>query len=128
MSAERSLVQNAADKKQVEHAGRKEKRQRERDLDHIRAVLKTYDGRAVLWGFISYCGIYREPVDPRGDNQQRLIGMQRVGLYMIAEIEEASEDAYEMMKREAKQRRRNEQVEAEAVRTKSADPSKQDDD
>lgn len=116
------LVQNAADSRQVRHAGRKEKDARQRALDNWKAVLGTREGREVVMGLLTASTVYpyQEPSHQRGDEQQRLIGMQRIGQLIFNTVTENFHDLWLQMLNEERARARSAAVEAEAVRTSSA--------
>lgn len=48
---------NVADETQVKEAGRKEKYKRTRELDDLRTVLSTPQGRRFIWKMLSSCDV-----------------------------------------------------------------------
>lgn len=128
MTQPQSMVANAADRKQVEHAGRKERRVRQRELDDLRALLKFEEGRRFLWRLLGWSGYLENPTHTRGDQTHQNIGRGDCGRFLLSEIMQADESKFLQMQQEAWRDARNQQVEAEAIRTKSADPQSQDDD
>jgi hypothetical protein len=99
----RALTGNAADEEQVVAAGRKEKRRRLRELNDLRAVLGTAEGRRVLWRLLEFTGPRRTAYAFTDTNQTHFnLGQQNVGLHLQAEIIQASDDAYLLMTREAR--------------------------
>lgn len=115
------MTANAADRSQVQHAARKEREALEREVAMWRAVLATAEGREVLMTIVRVSGIYPylEPLSPRGDEQQRLIGMQRLGQFVFNTIEKTNPEAWILMQREDTQRRKKDAVERDAVQTAS---------
>jgi len=117
---DKPMVANAADPQQVKHAGRKEKDRRERELDDLRAVMALPEGRRLLWRLMGWSGYLQNPTHQRGDMTHQNIGRADAGRFILAEIMDADESKFLVMQQEAWQASRREQVEAEAVRTKSA--------
>ncbi len=115
-----ALVGNAADSKQVRNAGRKERDRRGQELSDLSAVLATPAGRRVLWRLLGECRVFETPTHTRGDMTHQNIGRGDVGRFLIAEINEASDDAWLTMQQEARAVTKREHVEAEATRTTSA--------
>jgi hypothetical protein len=115
------IVQNAADRAQVKHAGRKEKDARTRQLDDIAYLMKLPEFRRFAWRMMGFCGYGENPSRPRGDETHQNIGKMDVARWTISELGIAGcEEGWLLMQREAYAARRNEQVEAEALRTPSA--------
>ena len=117
------LVRNAADRKQVRNASRKEKDLRERELDDLRAVLKSVEGRRLLWRLMGWSGFLANPSHQRGDMTHQNIGRADVGRFVLSEIMDANQEAYLVMQREAWEADRHQKIEAEALRTRTADTS-----
>lgn len=98
----KSFVKNAADRQQVKSAKQKEESKRDGELNDIRSILNTPSGRRVMWRFISYTKIFQERWEPSAKIHYDA-GVRSVGLHIIAEINEASEDFFiEMMKENKK--------------------------
>lgn len=115
-----ALVANAADPKQVRHATRKERSKRDREIADLRAVLDTPEGRRVIWRVLGRCGIYESSVIPDPILMAAKGGMQDIGRWLHAEINDAQDEALILMMREAKQAAKRDTEEAEAVRTPRA--------
>jgi hypothetical protein len=70
---------------------------------------------------MAFCGYGENPSNTRGDVTHQNIGKADVARFIISEIGEADGiEAWLLMQREAHRDRKNEQVEAEAIRTPSA--------
>lgn len=120
MAEQPVLVRNAADPKQVKNAGRAEKKARELELDDLRALLATPQGRRFLWRVLGYCKFASDIWD--GSSRIHFnAGVQNVGHWILAEITAADEEAFFTMMRENSDRLKREAVTAEAVRTNQAD-------
>lgn len=114
------LVRNAADPKQVRNATRKEKDLRTRELDDMRAVLRTVEGRRFIWRLMGWSGFLQNPSHQRGDMTHQNIGRGDAGRFLLSEILEADENAYMTMQTEARRESRSIMAEAEAIRTRTA--------
>lgn len=125
---DKALVANAADRKQVKHAGRKERRGRDLELDDLRATLGHDYARRALWRILKYCAPLESPMHASNSFQSHAIGRGDVGRFMIAEINEADDDKWLLMQREARARERSIETENVAVRTTSAGNQPGDDD
>jgi hypothetical protein len=115
---------NAADKRQVRHAERREKDRRAQELADLKALLDEPAFRRFAWRLMGFCAWGENPARPRGDETHQIIGMQNVARYLISEIGEAGGiDAWLLMQREAWAAKQKEKATEEAVRTDSADQS-----
>jgi hypothetical protein len=115
------LVRNAADPRQVKHAGRKERDARKRDLADLRELMGSAVFRRFAWRLMGFCGYGENPTHARGDMTHQNIGRADVARWLVSEIGEAGGiDAWLLMQREAWVAKRSDEVEAEAVRTPSA--------
>lgn len=102
-----ALVGNAADETQVSNAKKAEKRRRDRELDDVRAVLATREGRRLLWRVMTYCSAFDSVFH---ENQLRMAhgsGRQDVGHFVMAEINAAKPDAFLTMMQESTKERSN---------------------
>jgi len=116
----RSLVRNAADPEQVKRAARRERRTEEQVLGALEAVMRTAEGRLVMWDLLSRCGIYGSIWHPSAEIHYRA-GKQDMGHEIQALILRSSEDLYELMAREARARGRRENDETDAAHTPRAE-------
>lgn len=92
---------NFADPAQVKDQARKAKRLKEDQLNELRAVLKTREGRKLLWRYLGICGVYEQSFNGNGSWTFFNEGRRSVGLMILAEITKASPEAFlEMMKEE----------------------------
>lgn len=57
--SDKTLVSNAASKKQVTEAVKKEKRSQNTEMNDLRVVLQTSEGRRVLNRILDKCGAFR---------------------------------------------------------------------
>lgn len=95
-----ALVGNAADEAQVKEGKRREKSERDRELDALRWVLSDRRGRAFLWSLIGRCGLYEGGQSTSDQAAHYRDGEQTIGIYVIRECIEASADHYMTMQLE----------------------------
>lgn len=97
-----SLVKNAADPDQVKKATEKTESRQDRELNDVREVMNTVRGRRFMWKYLAFCGIYKTSYAGEHEifyNE----GMRNVGLKLLADVNEASPEAYLQMLRENKE-------------------------
>jgi hypothetical protein len=99
----KSLVQNAADPKQVQDAEKRVKRGRERELEDMRLLLDLPPARRFMWRFLEDCGVFRSSWDPTARIHFNE-GRRDIGLKLLAEITEAAPEALLKMMNEARQK------------------------
>jgi hypothetical protein len=90
---ERPLVGNAADPKQVKDARKRERTNREGELEDVRAILDTPAGKRFLWRLLDHCKISESVFSPSAHIYYNS-GMQDVGHFVLGEIMEAQPQAY----------------------------------
>lgn len=99
----RSMVKNAADQGQVRAAEKKEAYTRDHELNDLRRVLETPEGRRVLWRFMSKCNVFGSVWEPSARIHYNS-GRQDFGHFVMAEIVDASEEYLFLMMKENKER------------------------
>lgn len=97
----KNLVNNAADEVELHKAGETEKRRKFLEQDDMQAILKTPQGRRVLWRFISHCKVF-ESIYHSSSIIHYNAGKQDVGHYILSEITNADESALLKMMQESK--------------------------
>lgn len=96
-----ALVGNAADEEQVAEAQEKELRGRELELEDLRFVLGTPQGRRMIWRYLSRCGVYQTSFSENTNTTYFREGERNIGLVIHAEALEASSDLFLKMMQEA---------------------------
>ena len=78
-----------------------EKQLKKRNTSDLQTVLKTPQGRRVLWRLLQACRVRQHSFVP-GDSMATAFhcGQQSIGLFLLAEIEDASPAAYLQMRGE----------------------------
>lgn len=90
----KALVGNAADEQQVKTAAKKEVGQREKELNDMRSVLSTAQGRRVLFNIMAQCRTYNSVLHQSGSMVYYNAGQQDIGHWLQKEIVEADTEAY----------------------------------
>lgn len=98
----RSFVGNAADGRQVEEARRKEKDKRKGEIEDLKVVLASKQGRRVLWRVLKHCKVF-ESIWDASSRIHHNAGRQDTGHFIMAEICSADEESLFTMMREAKE-------------------------
>jgi len=100
--SEKAMVKNAADPEQVEKAKQKVESRNDRRLNDVREILNTKRGRRFMWETLEFCGIFKTSLaDPHQIFYNE--GQRNVGLKLLADVNEASPEAYLLMLRESKE-------------------------
>lgn len=101
ISEPKPLVKNAADKAQVKAAEYKQKRGRERELDDVRSVLSSAEGRRFVWRYLGEAGVFKTSFH---GNLETFIneGQRMIGLKLLSDINEANPNAYVQMLEESR--------------------------
>lgn len=76
--------------------------ERERQLDDLRKVLSTREGRRLLWRYMGLCGVFKNPHTAESHQTSFYCGMQAIGQTMLSDINESRDEALLMMMREAR--------------------------
>ena len=97
-----ALVGNAADPEQVEKAGHKVSRARNRELDDLRVLLDLPQGRRTIWRLLEHCRAFNSVMGANDSLTNYNAGQQDVGHFLFAEINQAKPDALVQMMLEAR--------------------------
>ena len=88
---------------QVKQKKTKAQLNRERELEALRNILSTYDGRAFLWRLLEECGIYTSSFTGNSTTFFNE-GKRHVGLWTLNEIMDVNPNSYQQMRVEAVER------------------------
>ena len=92
---------NAGDESHVNERRKKEKSGRDQELEDIRHVLATRQGRRFYWRYLSECGVFRTSFVTNATiyfNE----GRRSIGLHLMADMNEAAPESFVLMQKEAK--------------------------
>lgn len=92
-----------ADKSQIKEQENRVRRKDERDLEDMRFILATTQGRRVIWRYLETCGVFKSSANNSGSWTYFYEGQRNIGLMLLADVENASPEAYLQMKKEAKE-------------------------
>lgn len=96
---EEPLVKNAADERQLKEADKHLKHRRLIEIEDLKFILKTEQGRRLLYRYLCECGVYRTSFTGNSTTFYNE-GMRNIGLKLLADIEEAMPEAYLLMIKE----------------------------
>ena len=111
--ADRALVRNAADPKQVHRAGQREKDREARLRSNLASSLQYPEARYVFAELLDRAGLYATVFDHSGSVMNFKEGRRSFGLEIRALLEAASETLTDQMDRERRSRMRREDAAAE---------------
>lgn len=101
------MARNIADEGQVKEATAKERRQREQELNDLRAVLETDSGRRFIWRYLGHAQVFQECFTGQDADTNFALGRRNIGLRLLADIDDAKPEALLQMLQESKQREDN---------------------
>ena len=99
---EKAKTFNAADEDQVKTRKRKDERLRERELNDLRVVMSSVEGRRFVWRLLEKAGVFRTSFTGNSTTFFNE-GMRNMGLMVLGDVHEAAADAYIMMMNESKE-------------------------
>ena len=99
---DKAFVQNTANPEQVKEASQRERHGRIRDLQDLRAVLSTANGRRFLWRLLGMCKVYAGGFTDNPNYSMYRDGRRDVGFELLNDINEADENGYLNLVMEAK--------------------------
>lgn len=95
------LISNAADEAQVKNAATKFKITRDSEMNDLRFLMSTQQGRRFMWRFLAHCKVFGSVWEPSAKIHYNA-GKQDIGHFLQSEIVEADQDMYFKMMTEAK--------------------------
>jgi hypothetical protein len=96
----RASVGNAGDEEQVGKAKRRQSLGRDRELDDLKAVLGTLQGRRFVWRLLGHCSAFTSVFSADPYIAAHNSGRQDVGHFLMHEVEIAKPDAFLTMMHE----------------------------
>jgi len=93
--------EDVGDEKKVKARKTKRQIERQEELEALRAILKTYGGRAFLWRLLMECKLNEFGFCGDNDLLNNVEGRRIIGGWALAEIAEANPKAEMMMRTEA---------------------------
>jgi len=91
---DKEAPQDVGDVKQVRKRRTKAKIRRDNELEDIRVILNTPQGRRFLWRVISECGIFQTSSHASPHGMAIKSGGKDKGLWLLSEINEADKNGY----------------------------------
>lgn len=96
---------NASDEEQVKGRKRKEDKVRDRELNDLRKVMDSMEGRRFVWRLLEKAGVFRTSFTGNSTTFFNE-GMRNMGLMILGDVHEACADAYIRMMNESKESER----------------------
>lgn len=84
----------------LEKLNKEEKRQRQKDINDLRRIIKTPEGRRWIWRVLEDCGIYRNSFHLNSNQTAFCEGKRDVGLGIIRDLFEADSTTFMQMHNE----------------------------
>lgn len=103
MSKKDDKAFNAADEAQVEERGKKKESERDQQLNDLRHILASPQGRRFYWRKLSDCGVFKTSFTGNSTTFFNE-GMRNVGLGMMTDLMDADPQAYITMMNESKEK------------------------
>jgi hypothetical protein len=95
------FVKNASDESQIQGAKIKVKLGKESEINDLKFLLSTDQGRRFIWKLISKCGVFRQSFT--GNSQTFFMeGERNIGLFVLDSVMEADPEAYVKMYTQSK--------------------------
>lgn len=100
--SENHVQSNSGDEKKVNDAKNRERSKRDRELNDLRYLLQSHQGRRFVWRLLAHCSVF-ESIWSASALIHKNSGRQDVGHFLMAEVTAANEEAFFQMMKEAKQ-------------------------
>lgn len=97
------MQKNVADEKQVQDARLQERMLQQTEIEDVRFIIKTPQGRRFIWRVLSTCGMYSQSAVDSGSWTYFNEGRRSVGLKLLDKILMADPESYLAMIKENKE-------------------------
>jgi len=87
------VVKNAIDEGQIKNARIKEKLGRETELNDLKFILNTDQGKRFIWRYLGICGVYTSSFTGNSETFFKE-GKRVIGTTLLKEVIEADPDSY----------------------------------
>lgn len=104
-NSEYVYVKNGSDEEQVKKAEKKEAFKTNQNLDDMRFILSSVQGRRILKKYLEACGVFKTSFSENVNQTLFLEGQRNVGLMLLNDINAADAMAYVKMMNESKEGR-----------------------
>jgi len=89
-------VSNAADPAKVKNSERKAKDARKQEIEDVRFILSSAQGRRFFWRYLGECGLFQSSFTGNSETFFRE-GQRNVGLKLMADLNESDPKMYSVM-------------------------------
>ena len=94
---------NAASKKEVNDARKKEARLRKEELSYVNKIMSTREGRKWMLNMLNICKTFTNPIVAQDTHYTyHNLGEQNIGKKLLQDINDAAPDQYILMMKEAR--------------------------
>ena len=93
--------EDVGDEEQVKDRKISAKLAREEDVECLRAMTETYEGRSVLWRILGQCLLFQPSYTGEANGTFVNEGKRNIGLWLVDEVFTSNPNAYTMMTDEA---------------------------
>ena len=77
-----------------------QRRAHQKEINDVRMILKTPEGRRYIWRLWSKCGIFRNPFHPNSNQHSLNSGRMSIGQEILADVNEANVSAFAQIQQE----------------------------
>jgi len=77
-----------------------QKRIRQKEVEDMKRILKTPEGRRFVWRLWDMCGIFRNPFNPNSNQSAFNSGRMSVGHEVLIDVNDANVSAFAQMQQE----------------------------
>lgn len=77
-----------------------QRRARQKEIDDVKAMLKTPAGRRFFWRLWAICGIFRNPFHPNSNQHSFNSGRMSIGQGLLDDVNEADGSAFARIQNE----------------------------
>ena len=77
-----------------------QRRAHQKEIDDVKVILKTPQGRRFIWRLWSKCGIFRNPFNPNSNQHSLNSGRMSIGQEILMDVNEASVSAFAQIQQE----------------------------
>lgn len=93
----RNIAEGAAE------GNRKALSRREEEVQDVAMLLASRTGRRFVWRYLTLCGVFKTSFDNSGSVTAFNEGQRNIGLRLMADVNDAAPDSYQVMLRESKE-------------------------
>ena len=97
MTGDRDILDQDAQEADAAEAVAKARRQRNLELDDLRQVMATKQGRRFMWRLLGECGVMRQSFSTDASLMSFNEGRRSIGIPQVADLMQHAPEKYELM-------------------------------